>query len=154
MDTSWIQVFVLTLTECVAPAGKTVCQEQEITLQVLTESDCKAALEQLVAAKDALDNVIIDMGRSGCSPSAREHATFASLEELTAAVDDAPAFVAPGAQAPAPDQTRTSHLSRLDSLKTCDETKGVAPCKIGEIIIEAASDESDAKPVEVWRRDR
>ena len=48
MDTAWIQVFVLTLTECVAPAGKTVCQERELELQFLTESDCKAALEQLV----------------------------------------------------------------------------------------------------------
>ena len=54
MDTAWIQVFVLTLTECVAPAGKTVCQERELELQFLTESDCKAALEQLVQAADCL----------------------------------------------------------------------------------------------------
>ena len=156
MDTAWIQVFVLTLTECVAPAGKTVCQEQELSLQFLTEGDCRAALKQLVAAKDALDNVIIDMGRSGCAPSAREHATFASLDELAAAVADTSVFVEPGDQpeAAAPDSARNNHLSRLDSLKTCEEAKGVAPCKIGEIIIEAAAEESDTKPVEVWRRDR
>ena len=153
MDTAWIQVFVLTLSECVAPAGKTVCQERELELQFLTEGDCRAALEQLVSAKDALDNVIIDMGRSGCAPSAREHPTFANLEELAAAVEDRSAFIEPGEEAPAPDSARTSHLSRLDGLKSCEETKGVAPCKIGEIIIEAASEESDAKPVEVWRRD-
>jgi hypothetical protein len=40
MDTAWIQVFVLTLSECVAPAGKTVCQEQSFELQFLTEADC------------------------------------------------------------------------------------------------------------------
>lgn len=155
MDTAWIQVFVLTLMECVAPAGKTVCQERELELQFLTEGDCKAALEQLVQAKDALDNVIVDMGRSGCSPSAREHATFASLDDLAAAVEDKTAFREPAAdQAPASNATRTNHMSRLDGLKTCEETKGVAPCKIGEIIIEAASDEPDSKPVEVWRRDR
>ena len=155
MDTAFIQVFVLTLTECVAPAGKTVCQERELELQFLTEGDCKAALEQLVQAKDALDNVIVDMGRSGCAPSAREHATFASLDELAAAVEDKTAFREPTAdQAPASDTTRAGHLSRLDGLKSCEETKGVAPCKIGEIIIEAASEEPDSKPVEVWRRDR
>ena len=32
MDTAWIQVFVLTLSECVAPAGKTICQEQAFEL--------------------------------------------------------------------------------------------------------------------------
>ena len=34
MDTAWIQVFVLTLAECAAPAGKTVCQEREFDLGV------------------------------------------------------------------------------------------------------------------------
>ena len=37
MDTAWIQVFVLTLSECVAPAGKAVCQEREFDLQFLTK---------------------------------------------------------------------------------------------------------------------
>ena len=40
MDTAWIQVFVLTLSECVAPAGKTICQEQALELQFLTRSGC------------------------------------------------------------------------------------------------------------------
>ena len=53
MDTAWIQVFVLTLAECIAPAGKTVCQEREFDLQFLTRADCEYALEQLVSLHDA-----------------------------------------------------------------------------------------------------
>jgi len=49
MDTAWIQVFVLTLSECVAPAGKTVCHEHEFELQFLTRADCEVALQQLVS---------------------------------------------------------------------------------------------------------
>ena len=51
MDTAWIQVFVLTLAECAAPAGKTICQEREFDLQFLTRADCEVALEQLVTLK-------------------------------------------------------------------------------------------------------
>ena len=50
MDTAWIQVFVLTMSECVAPAGKTVCQEQDVELQFLTQADCQAATEGLLNA--------------------------------------------------------------------------------------------------------
>ena len=42
METAWIQVFLLTMSECVAPAGKTVCQEQDVELQFLTQADCQA----------------------------------------------------------------------------------------------------------------
>ena len=153
METAWIQVFILTLTECVAPAGKTVCQEREIELQFLTQSDCEAALEELVIAKDALSDVIIDRGNSGCAPSARERAVYASLEELTASIEDRSGWKDPTAEAPGPDTARREHKARLENLKTCEETSGVAPCKIGEIIIEAASESQPSKPVEVWRRD-
>jgi len=84
MDTSWIQVFVLTLSECVAPAGKTVCQEQEFDLQFLTRADCEFALEQLVTLKEESASVIVDRSKSSCAASARESAVFASLKAVSA----------------------------------------------------------------------
>ena len=107
MDIAWIQVFVLTLSECVAPAGKTVCQEQSFELQFLTQKDCEFALQQLVSLKQESDAVIIDPAKASCAPAARQRQEFASLDAIE------------------------------------------APCKVGEIIIEAG----DVAPVEVWRRD-
>lgn len=76
MDVAWVQVFVLTLAECIAPAGKTVCQEHEFELMFLSQSDCEVALEQLVTLKDAAENVIVDKSKSGCAPSARQQSVF------------------------------------------------------------------------------
>ena len=78
MDTAWIQVFVLTLAECVAPAGKTVCQEREFELHFLTRADCEFALQQLVSLKQSADHVIVDADKSRCAVSAREGKVFAS----------------------------------------------------------------------------
>ena len=152
MDTGWIQVFVLTLAECVAPAGKTVCQETEFELQFLTQADCEYALEQLVTLKEASDLVIVDRNRSRCVPSARQQTVYANLDEVTESVADKQSFKQPGVEqaAPEPDTSAQSHRARLDSLKTCEETRGQAPCKIGEIIIEETS---AGESVEVWRRD-
>ncbi|MDJ0698853.1 MAG: hypothetical protein QNJ07_03275 [Woeseiaceae bacterium] len=150
METGWIQVFVLTLAECVAPAGKTVCQEQQFELQFLTRADCEYALEQLVTLKDASENVIVDRSRSRCVASAVEREIYASLDDVkgdgqaTAIIRQAPR------DATGVDETRGAHKERLDSLKTCEESGGVAPCKIGEIIIEEAQ---SPESVEVWRRD-
>ena len=59
MDTGWIQVFVLTLAECVAPAGKTVCQEQQVQYQFVDRQQCKAVLQQLIDYSSAAENVIV-----------------------------------------------------------------------------------------------
>jgi hypothetical protein len=124
MDTAWIQVFVLTLSECIAPAGKTVCQEREFELQFLTQADCEVALQQLVSLKQSSDNVIVDAGKSRCVASARKPA------------------VAPGPE-------YAAHQERLSSLPECSDSDGVAPCRIGDIIIEEATSGN----VDVWRRD-
>jgi hypothetical protein len=149
MDTAWIQVFVLTIAECVAPAGKTVCQEQTFELQFLTDADCRVALEQLVTLKEASPDVIVDRSRSGCAPSAREAEAFASLEAISEANRDTIGWRQPGPDDDA-STTRLAYEDRLAALKTCEETEGVTPCKVGEIIIEDAMGE----PVEVWRRDQ
>ena len=151
MDTAWIQIFLLTLTECVAPAGKTVCQEQTFELQFVTQSDCEVALQQLITLKDASDSVIVDKNRSRCVPSARQHRVFSSLAGVAESSADKASWRAPDAvEEPPSESSRHLHKARLDALETCDESQGVAPCKIGDIIIEATT---EGEPVEVWRRD-
>jgi hypothetical protein len=149
MDAAWIQIFVLTMAECVAPAGKTICQEREFDLQFLTRADCEYALEQLVVLKEASASVIVNKSKSSCAPSARQADVFASLEAVSAASGDKSAWRAPKDD----ESTSTSHVShqeRLADMPSCEESDGVAPCKSGGIIIEA---ETQEEAVEVWRRD-
>ena len=149
MDTAWIQVFVLTLSECVAPAGKTVCQEQSFELQFLTQADCEFALQQLVTLKQESASVIIDPARASCAPTARQQPVFASLEAIEAANRDTANWRAPKGSDAVPGVAQASHQERLASLPECGGEGVEAPCKVGEIIIEAG----DVEPVEVWRRD-
>lgn len=149
MDTTWIQVFILTFSECVAPAGKTVCQEQHFELQFLTREDCEYALEQLTTMKDEAEHVIVNRRRSGCAPSAAEAQSFASLEAINAANQDKVDWRIPENSDARRSVVSKNHNERLADLKTCEETGGAAPCKIGDIIVEAATGES----IEVWKRD-
>jgi len=149
MDIAWIQVFVLTLSECVAPAGKTVCQEQSFELQFLTQADCEFALQQLVSLKQESDSVIIDPAKASCAPTARQQPVFASLAAIEDANRDKANWKAPATSDTAPGMALASHRERLASLPDCDEDGAEAPCKVGEIIIEAG----DVEPVEVWRRE-
>ncbi len=150
MDTAWIQIFVLTLVECVAPPGKMVCQEREFELQFLTQTDCEFALRQLVSLKEESDTVIVEKDRSSCAPSAKQQEVFASLAEVTKAAGDKEAWRAPQIQPAATESAQDMHKSRLETLATCEATKGVAPCRVGEIIVE---DTAGPKPVEVWRQE-
>ena len=150
MDTSWIQVFVLTLAECVAPAGKNVCQEQELELLFFSESDCQVALNQLITLKEASENVIVDHSASRCSPSARQTDAFASLEAINEAYKNKTGWHVPGEDDDQPAMSHAAHQDRLEKLKTCEDARGVTPCKIGEIIIEGASGD----PVDVWRQNQ
>ena len=150
MDTGWIPVFVLTVAECVVPAGKTVCQKQEVELQFLTEAECNQALEQMVAVKDASKTIIVDKDKTHCAPSARQVTVYESLADLDPALVGDTAWIAPESPEARTDSMRAAHQSRLEGLPSCDESKGVAPCKIGEIIIEEAE---APKQVPIWRRD-
>jgi hypothetical protein len=149
MDTAWIQVFVLALSECVAPAGKTVCQEQSFELHFLTQADCEFALQQLVALKQESESVIIDPAKASCAPTARQRQVFASLDAIERANRDKANWKAPDTGDTSPGQALASHRERLAGLPECDQEGVEAPCKVGEIIIEAG----DVEPVEVWRRD-
>ena len=148
MDTAWIQVFVLTLAECVAPPGKTVCQEREFELQFLTRADCQAALEQLVTLKTESDQVIIDPAAARCTPSARRSEVFPSLDAINDRHGGSEGWRSPDPVEASPDTERNAYEARLASLPDCGAADGVAPCRIGQIIIEEASGEQ----IEVWRR--
>jgi len=150
MDTAWIQVFVLTLSECVAPAGKSVCQEQELELQFLSQSDCEVALQQLVSLKQESEKVIIDPDKASCTPSARQQRVYPSPDSVREASNDAANWKAPDQSAQGADDERAVYEQRLASLPFCNEEGVMAPCRVGDIIIEA---EGSGEPVEVWRRD-
>lgn len=149
MDIAWIQVFVLTLSECVAPAGKSVCQEQTLELEFLTRADCQIAMQQLVSLKQASETVIIDSAKASCVATARQQQVFASLDAIEEANRDKENWRAPEPRDTEPGITLVSHQERLAGLPECGEEGVDAPCKVGEIIVESG----DVDSVDVWRRD-
>lgn len=157
MDTAWIQVFVLTLSECVAPSGKTVCQEQETQYVFFDRRDCEAVLNDLVRAKANDETVIVDPDRSRCLPSARQRPVYPSLEEANQQLADIEGWgvIPPGQeekpqQAGGPaDSNRTAYLDRLQNLPECNTERTVTPCKVGQIIVESPPEE---EKVEVWQQ--
>lgn len=151
METAWIQVFVLTLTQCIAPAGKMVCQEESVEYQFTNEEDCARALVLMVDLAARADNVLVDRQKSDCKPAARESVVYADADGAKASLANTENFVLIDGKAPPPDFMQAAHSERLESLKPCEETNGVAPCKIGEIILEATGDE---RTTEVWRREK
>ena len=148
MDTAWIQVFVLTISQCLAPAGKTICQEQELQLQFVALADCELAREQLVSLLDRANDVIVNKEKTRCTASARQQAIFNTQEEVKQ--QSATAWTTPATNAATQlDFTQQAHQERLENLRACEEVNGTAPCRIGDIIIEAASEQR----TEVWRKE-
>ena len=149
MTTAWIQIFILTFAECVAPAGKTVCQEQQFELQFLSREDCEYALEQLISTKDQSDHVIVNRQKSACVATAVETEVHASLDAINEAHQDTADWRAPAQSDVRRTRAIKDHRERLDILMSCEETSNIAPCKIGDIIVEDATGNS----VEVWKSD-
>ncbi len=149
MEPSWIQIFILTFAECVAPAGKTVCQEQQFELQFVNKADCEYALQQLIAMKDEAEHVIINRQKSGCAPAAIEIDSYPTLEAINAATIDTYGRRLTNAADARRVVEDNEHTERLADLQSCEDTGGTAPCKIGDIIVEEAIGDS----VEVWTQD-
>ena len=147
MDTAWIQVFVLSLSECVAPAGKTVCQERQLELEFARFEDCEAALEQLVALKEASESVIVDADSAHCVVTARKAEVFPSLAEITAANEGRDNWVAPDPNRAEADFQQAAHQERLEQMPECSDDTSVYPCRRGLIIVE----EAPSREVEIWR---
>jgi len=148
METVWIKIFILTFAECVAPAGKAVCQEQQFELQFLTKADCEYALQQLVTTKDASDRVIVNRQKSACAPSAVESEAFDSLEAINRANTDTLGWRVRGETDARRSAVKKDYDARLAELMSCEETGNVAPCKVGDIIVE----EESGDRVEVWKQ--
>jgi hypothetical protein len=158
MDTAWIEVFVLTLSECVAPSGKTVCQQQEVQYQFANREDCEAVLETLIASKANDENVIVNEGRSRCLPTAMEQPVFASVDEVNEQLGDSSGWgvIPPGQEKEqqqarqTPDESQAAYQARLESLPECDQDNRVTPCKVGQIIVESEAEEEE---VPVWKKE-
>jgi len=149
METGWIQIFVLTLTQCIAPAGKMVCQEESVEFQFADQVDCEVALAQMLDVAARVDSVIVNRASSNCRAMTREVEIFTSAEAAGERYAGAGNAGLRRQDDPPLDFTQSAHQERLKSLHNCDEVAGVAPCKIGEIIIEAAQDDEST---EIWRR--
>ena len=151
MDTAWIKVVVLTLTECVAPEGKTVCQEAVAQYYFMDQAECETVLDQLIDYRTKLDNIIVNRSQSHCKTSAQFGQVYdsdAEVDKVLAAAGDQ-TLASTTAKAGQKDFQQEAHASRLDTLPECDTQTEVRPCKMGEIIIEAAV---TAEP-DVWTRD-
>ncbi len=148
METGWIQVFVLVLSECVAPAGKTVCQEQEVRIDFFNRGDCEVVLEQLLDHKDHAENIIVNRDKSACLLTARKKQLYHTLDDANAALSGSEGWGEAPVVNETMDFTQKAHNERLASVPDCGEVAGVAPCKIGEIIIEGAT----FKQADVWRQ--
>lgn len=158
MDTGWIQVFVLTLAECVAPAGKTVCQEQEVQYQFVDRQECETVLQQLIDYSAAAENVIVNAQRSSCLPTVVEQTVYASVAEANEELSDTEGWGRLESTQQAREdeaagegdgETAAAHQQRLASLPACEDVNRRPPCKVGQIIVEAES----GTELEVWRRD-
>jgi hypothetical protein len=149
METAWIKVFVLTLTQCIAPAGKMVCQEEAVEYYFASEDDCARALVQMVDLAARADNVLVDRAHSDCRPGVKETQVFASGDDARASISPSAGVVMIENKLPPTDFMQKAHADRLKELKNCDETDGVAPCRIGDIIVEEAAEE---KRSQVWRQ--
>lgn len=149
MDTAWIQVFVLSLSECVAPAGKTVCQEQQLELEFARLEDCETALEQFIELKEASATVIVDADSARCVATAKRVETFTSLAAVAAANEDRENWVTPDPSAAEADFQQAAHQERLEQMPECSDSAAVYPCRQGLIIVE----EAPSREVEVWRLD-
>ncbi len=149
MDTAWIQVFVLSLSECVAPAGKTVCQEQVVQYQFYDQAECEAVLQQFIEYSAGADNIIINAEKSQCLTTMRQSQTFRTLQQANQELGTIENLETLPVEQNAPPESSGEHAARLDKLPDCDSNYSITPCKVGQIIVETDA----TKEIPVWRRD-
>ena len=148
MDVAWIKVVVLTLAECVAPEGKTVCQEQEVQYYFVDEVECQKVLEQLIDYRDNFENVIVNKENSSCLPATKSTEVFSNRTDADPSFVDAEGNVVIGEEGKQTDFMQERHDQRLKSLSVCDDNRPVTPCRRGDIIIESVT----GNKTEVWRK--
>ena len=62
----WLAFYVLTLSYCIAPEGKTVCEREQREYAFSDASDCIHARNELAILYDKYRNVIFYPGESKC----------------------------------------------------------------------------------------
>lgn len=148
MDMAWIKVVVLTLAECVAPEGKTVCQEQNTQYYFHDEAECQKVLEQLIDYRDGFDNIIVNKAKSNCLPAAISSEVFNSRAEADQYFANKEGLGILSDEPAPKDFMREQYDKRLSSLPVCDDEKLVTPCRRGDIIIEGMADNK----TEIWQK--
>lgn len=63
---AYYPIFVLLLSLCEAPAGKTVCEKATLTFRFANALDCWIARADLINYYDTWPNVIIDRAATTC----------------------------------------------------------------------------------------
>jgi hypothetical protein len=148
MDIAWIKVVVLTLAECVAPEGKTVCQEQQTQYYFVDEVECQKVLEQLIDYRDGFENVIVNKAESSCTASTRNSEVYWSRTDADPSFVDEDGYVVVGEELKTKDFMAERHHLRLQSLPVCDDATMITPCRRGDIIIESVA----GNKTEVWKQ--
>lgn len=148
MDIAWIKVVVLTLAECVAPEGKTVCQEQQVQYYFVDEVECQKVLEQLIDYRDGFENVIVNREDSSCLSAAKDLHVFASRSKADEYFEKMGGLGVISEKPAKKDFLQERHDLRLASLHVCDDQNLVTPCRRGEIIIESMM----GNKTEMWRQ--
>lgn len=150
MDAAWIKVVVLTLAECVAPEGKTVCQEQQVQYYFVDEAECQKVLEQLIDYRDGFENVIVNKADSSCQSASKNLEVFQTRSDADPSFVDEDGYVVIGEDPKQKDFMQEQHDLRLQSLPVCDDSQLVTPCRRGEIIIESVSENK----TKVWKQNQ
>ena len=148
MDIAWIKVVVLTLAECVAPEGKTVCQEQQVQYYFFDDVECQKVLEQLIDYRDGFKNVIVNKDDSSCLPAAKDLQVFASRSKADEYFAEMGGLGVISEEPTMKDFMQERHELRLESLHVCDDQELVTPCRRGDIIIESMT----GNKTEVWQQ--
>jgi len=148
MDMAWIKVVVLTLAECVAPEGKTVCQEQQVQYYFVDEVECQKVLEQLIDYRDGFENVIVNKANSSCQATTRSSEVFSSRTDADPSFVDDDGNIVVGEGPRGKDFMAERHELRLQSLQVCDDRQLITPCRRGDIIIESVSENK----TDVWKQ--
>lgn len=136
MDTAWIQIFILYLTQCTTPAGEILCKSETLEMQFTAERDCETALAYMLEFAARTDTVIVDARNSHCRAALRQQRVFADADA------DPPRG---GAGPPVPSHVDGApvdpvQFAGLGGLPDCDDVAGVAPCRIGPILVEASAE--------------
>lgn len=109
METAWIQVFVLTLTQCIAPSVKMICQQESVEFQFADQVDCEVALAQMLEVAARVDNVIVVRENSHCRAATKEVRVFGDAESAGAQFAGAENIAMLPNDDPPPDFTQTAH---------------------------------------------